>query len=786
MTGLLHEKEFSRKTLIKGGALVVGFSALGAGLTGKAQAAFDPFASPGPGNPNAVDSFLIIHADNTGTLRSGRIELGQGSTTALMTIAAEELDMDTTQLKHIAFDTGGATPSPNTGNTGGSSSITTGGPLVRMAAAQAKIALLNMASTSLGVPVGSLTVSKGVVSGGGKTVTYGQLIGDKLFNVIYTGTTLMAGQAPAKPVSSYSQVGTIAVPRYDIPEIVNGTATYAANVRVPGMWHGRIVRPRGQGAYGDGTNPVPTVIDASSVKNIPGVQIIHVGNFLGVVAPKEYDAIQAAAQLKVTWSTPPAIAPVGNLWKSMRDFDSAGKAPARIAAANGDVDGAMKTAAKTYSGTFKYHYQMHAPIGPNVALADVSPTGAIIYTHVKDGYGTSRPKIAAVLQMPINQVRIVYYKGSSSFGGGAQHVDTGESAAIMSKALGKPVRVQYMRWDEHGWDNYGPATMWDVRGGVDASGKIVALDATSFGMASYSVTPAESMTSSVTGIALPTGTGAGPADTTYSGTQYDIPNRRIIGKTVPVLNNYFKVSTLRAPNAPQTLFANEQLIDQLAYLANMDPYQFRLNNISTAPLGTGTNNVSVAGVGAAQWQWRDALNGVATAANWKPKVANSVKQTGDVRTGRGIAIGGFANSQAAVVADVEVNMKSGKITAKHMYVAQVAGLTVAPSLVNNQSVGSLIMGTSRALYEEVAFDNKGVTSLDWVSYPILRFKDHPGVTTVVVQRTDIQPTGSGEPPTAPVAAAIANAFFDATGVRITEAPMSAARVRATLKAAGIA
>jgi nicotinate dehydrogenase subunit B len=782
MTGLMHEKEFSRKSFIRGsGAMIVGLSAVGAGLAGKAQAAtFDPFASPGPGNPNSVDSFLMIHADNTATLRSGRIELGQGSTTALMTIAAEELDMETTQFRHIAFDTGGPTPSPNTGNTGGSSSITTGAPLVRMAAASAKQALLALAATNLGVPVANLTVSKGVVSGGGKTVTYGQLVGDKLFNVTYTGTTLLAGQAPAKPVSQYKEVGILALPRYDIPEIVNGTATYAANVRVPGMLHGRIVRPRGQGAYGDGTNPVPLKVDAGSIKSIPNVQIVHVGNFLGVVAPKEYDAIQAAAQLKVTWSDPPKISGSGNLWQSMRDFDSAGQAPARIAFQSGDVDAAMKSAAKTYSGTFKYHYQMHAPIGPNVAVADVTSTGAILYSHVKDGYGTTRPRVAAALGIDPSRVRVLYYKGASSFGGGAQHVDTGQSAAIMSQAVNAPVRVQYMRWDEHGWDNYGPATMWDVRGGVDASGKLVALDATSFGMASYSKTPAESMIGQVT-----PATGNGPADTTYSGTQYDIPNRRIIGKTVPVLNNYFKVSTLRAPNAPQTCFANEQLIDHLAYLAGMDPFQFRLNNISSAPLGTGAG-ASAAGQNPGQWQWRDALVGVGKAANWQPRLANSVKQTGDVVKGRGIALGGFANSQAAVVAEIEVNRKTGKIVAKHMYVAQVAGLTVAPSLVNNQSDGSLIMGTSRALHEEVAFDKGRVTSLDWVTYPLLRFKDHPAVTTVAVQRTDLQPTGSGEPPTAPVAAAIANAFFDATGVRIHEAPMTAARVRATLKAATIA
>ena len=231
---------------------------------------------------------------------------------------------------------------------------------------------------------------------------------------------------------------------------------------------------------------------------------------------------------------------------------------------------------------------------------------------------------------------------------------------------------------------------------------------------------------------LPT-PGNGPADTTYSGTQYDIPNRRIIGKTVPVLNNYFKTSTLRAPNAPQTCFANEQVIDQLAYLAGKDPYQFRLNNISSA-----ARDRSPAATRTRQWQWRAATRR-AKAANWQPRVANSVKQTGDVRTGRGLALGGFANSQAAVVAEIEVNMKTGKIVAKHLTSAQVAGLSVAPALIENQQSGALIMGLSRALFEEVAFDKARVTSLDWVTYPLLRFKDHPSVTTVVVQRLTSSP-----------------------------------------------
>jgi nicotinate dehydrogenase subunit B len=796
MTGFLHEKEFSRKTFVKGGgALIVGLSF--AGAAGKAQAGVvDAFASPGPADPNAVDSFITIHADNTASLNSGRINLGQGATLGLMLIAAEELDMDISQFRHIEFDTGGPTPSPNTGNTGGSTSISQGGPLVRMAAATGKQALLGLASAQLGVPAGSLTVSKGVVSGGGKTVTYGQLIGDKLFNAKFATTTLNTGVAPAKPVSAYTQVGIARPNFYDIPSIVMGTKTYAANVRVPGMLHGRVVRPRGQGAYGDGINPVPLSVDANSIKNLPGVQIVHVGNFLAVVAPKEYDAIQAAAQIKVAWSDPPKIDPVGNLFAGMRRFDAAGQAPARIAAQGpttpglptaSSVDVAMASAAKTWGGTFKHHYQMHAPIGPNVAVADVTKDSAIIMSHVKNGYGVTRSQIAAAIntaaqtmKLPntydISRVRVIYYEGSSTFGGGAAHVDNGECAAVCSLAVGAPVRLQWMRWDEHGWDNYSPATLWDVKGGIDANGKLVAWDATSTSMASYAKTPTEIQVGQA--MSAP---GLGSADTTYSGTQYDIPTRRIIGKTLPYLNNYFKTSSLRAPNAPQTCFANEQVIDHLAYLAGQDPYTFRLNNISTAPLGTGAG-VTTGNPGL--WQWRDALNGVAKAANWQPRVANSVKQTGNIRTGRGIAMGGFASSQAANVADIEVNVKTGKIVAKHVYVAVVAGLMAAPAQAENNMSGALIQGVSRALTEEVTFDKGRVTSLDWVTYPLLRFKDHPAVTTVVVQRTDLQATGNGEPPTAAAAASIANAFFDATGVRLYEAPMSPPRVRAALKAAG--
>jgi nicotinate dehydrogenase subunit B len=326
-----------------------------------------------------------------------------------------------------------------------------------------------------------------------------------------------------------------------------------------------------------------------------------------------------------------------------------------------------------------------------------------------------------------------------------------------------------MRWDEHGWDNYSPAVLADLRGGVDAAGRIVALDYTAFGIPEMSMTAGP--TSQAVGVPL-LPPGLGSASVANSGTQYDIPNRRVTAKSLPVFDTFFKTSALRAPGAPPTTFAAEQLVDELAFAAGMDPYLFRLANVSTSQTNDGFG------------QWRDALVGVAQLAGWSPRVAASRLSRADVMTGRGIAIGGFAGSQVGVVAEIEVNRRTGRITAKRLSAAQVCGLAVYLPGVENQLEGNLIMGASRALHESVAFDTRRVTSLDWLSYPIMRFKDAPSVRVAVVQRPDLAPTGSGEPSQAPIAAALANAFFDATGVRIREAPMTPPLVRGVLDAAG--
>jgi nicotinate dehydrogenase subunit B len=836
MTGLIPEKQFSRKSFVKGGgALVVGFSV--AGVAGKAGAAVDPLVNPGlaagsefgsngPYDPNQLDSWFMVHPDNTISVKLGKVELGQGSATGLSMIVAEELDHDINLIRVIENDTD---ITPNSGATVGSQSIQSTGKAYRAAAAYLRQTLLGMAATKLGASAGSLSISNGVITGGNGKTSAGELLGGKLMSTtipaayglaggaftppgpgLTAGTyaTHGAGLAPGFPglvksVDQYKLVGKQSPHRFDIPSKVNGTYTFVHNVRIPGMLHGRSVRPRGQGAAYDGVNPQVLSVDAKSIAHIPTAQVVQIGNFVGVVAKAEFDAIQAAAQLKVTWAPMPKISGSGNMWQQMRDFDKAGQAPARYAVNIGDVDKAIAGAATKVSATYSYPYNGHFPIGPACSVASVTKNGARIYSNAQNIYAL-RSSVANVLGFTANQVRVTYFEGSSCYGASPQN-DPAEVAALLSQKVGAPVRVQFMRWEEHGWDNYGPPFLHDVRGAVDTSGNIVAIDDTQFGIVAARIDPPElwtGLTQKSTGVTYGT---SGNSDTNNSGTQYNLKNRRVTAKSLPLQNNYFRNAPLRAPNAPQTCFAYEQFVDELAYAAKMDPYQFRLQNIAT--LASDQAN----GLTALTWdRWKNVLMKSAQMANWQPRVANSVKQSGTTVKGRGMGLGSFANTMVGNVAEVTVNLKSGKITVDKIYSAQDTGMTVYPDGLVNQGIGSLIMGVSRAMFEQVGFNTKQVTSLDWVTYPIMRFKDAPKIDFQFIQRYDIPATnsgtalangtttpsstvaasgvfvsGSGEPPLSSIGGAIANAFFDATGVRIRTAPMSPERVRSVLKAAGI-
>ena len=796
MTDVLNPltREHSRKSFLKGGgALVVGFSMLGAASATRAKGQIDPYASSGPYDQREVDSWLAVHADNTVTLKPGKVELGQGTLTGLLLIAAEELDVAMGQMKYAPHDTH---VTANQGATVGSGGIANGGPQVRAAAAAARSALLELAAAQLGVANASLTVTNGVVAGGGRTVTYGALLGDKLFNtMIPNGTWTFPGQlgggvlasgAPGtKPIDQYKLVGKHGTPRVDIPDKVTGKFVFVQNIRVPGMIHGRLVRPRGQGAYGAGTAPELLSVDASSIRNVPGAQVVRYKNFLGVVAPTEYAAIQAAAQLKATWAEPPALPSSGGLWRQVREQDAAGRTPARVTVNTGSFDSAFASAPIKLSQSYGFHYNGSMPIGPCCAVAQVTPQGARIFSNTQDAYST-RGLVSTVLNEvmgssapPANRIRVSYYEGSSVYGPAAPYNDATQGAAIMSALTGKTVRLQMMRWDEHGWGNYGPAQLTDIRGAVDGSGKLTAFEYTAFGQVHYSTHAAQQQ---VTGTAQ-FGT-TGQLDGNISGLQYDVANRKVIGKTIPLEDNSLKVTFLRAPNALQSAFAAEQMIDELAHAAKLDPVEFRRQNVAAAASDP-------------QQRWRNVLEGVTRIANWQPKVAASALSSGNVVTGRGISFGFFANTPAAAVVDVEVNKRTGKMVVKNAFVATDAAFVVYPDGQESNEEGAAMQGISRALHEQVVFNRKGVTSLDWVSYPSLRFADAPRIRVIGLQRTDVpinnsttvaaggsRSTGAGEPGLAPMAGAIANAFFDATGVRIREAPMTPARVRAALRSRG--
>ena len=818
MTGLLHEKEFSRRSFVKGGgALVIGFSLAGSALAGKASAAngLTPFSQRTPNDylPDLtqIDTWITITPDNRCIVTHGETELGHGTPTGILMLTAEELNMDMSQMVYAHPESWLNV----TGGGSGSSGISSRSTNIRSAAALAKQTLLNMASANLGVPVSSLSVEKGVVSGGGKTVTYGSLIGGKMFNVQLTAANSGSaaaspfgnppGQGITKPVAQYETVGR-SFPRIDIPAKVAATYTYIQNVRVPGMVHARVVQPRGAGAN-TSVNDQPVSVDPQSISHIPGAQVVQIGNWIAVVAPKEYDAIQAAAQLKVTWKSDPKLPGSGNYWSWLRQAgDTNTDNPARFTTLQGNVDAVMPTAAKTVSATYKYHYNGFMPIGPHAAVADVDAKNQRATIYVQAQALTGLPaNLAGVINFvtggtwaTANNTRVVWYEGASSFGGG-QTGEVNEQAAALSAKLNVPVRVQWMRWDQHGWDHYGMANLWDVKMGADAKGNIIASDWVTYGQAQSNIDQTKLRWGTATWPATPGSGGIAPQDSLYSFVTTGSGAKRVLAKTQPLYGGAFKCNFLRAPSAPQQYFASEQIVDELAHAMNMDPVAFRRQNIDPT---------TTAGA-----RWLAVLDGATLAAGWKPKVANSNPGTGNVRSGRGFGFGSFASSQVGIVADVQVNIKSGKMVAKHLYVAQNNGITAGPQLVANQMSGAMIQGLSRAMLEQPIFNKERITSLDWVTYPILRFTEAPKVTLVNVhpgEYATVEPdlaaggmdvdvskgntnafnngwllTGSGEPPTAAIAGAMANAFFDATGVRIRLAPMNTANVRGALRAAGI-
>jgi CO/xanthine dehydrogenase Mo-binding subunit len=771
----LARRDFLKTT----GVVVVGFSIadkLAAQTPGDGAAGMQRGLVSGPPDPGQVDSYIAIHPDNTATLYTGYVELGQGGPTAMRQVAAEELDLDLNQVRTATVDTFVST----NGFTAASRTAAIGGTETRAAAAEARRVLLEMASERLKAPVRDLDVTRGVVSVRNdpqRSVTYAELVGGKSFNrefeqIAYNGGIELprksSDNAIPKRREDYRIVGTPVV-RPDIAEKVRGTFQYIQQVRVPGMLHGRVVWPRGQGAYSL-SNPTVASIDETSVKDIPGVQIIRRRNFVGVVAEREWDAVRAARQLKVTWE-PFASSLPGH--EGLFDSFRSAKTNDLIDTDTGDVDAALSRGVHVVSATYSGPFQSHGTMAPNCAVADVTKDGALVMCADQGIYQT-RNGVARLLGLPVEKIRVQYYAGSNTYGSSCYR-DVAQAAAVLSQEVSKPVRLQFSREDEFGWDNYGPGLLSDLRGAVDADGKLLA-----FEYQAWTHTAGGLDTTSQLALGAPSagnfgggnpGPGGGGLFSVHLSQMdmYNVPNRRIVNRRVAG-NGYLRTGALRAPMDPSTFFALEGMMDELAYAAKLDPYEFRIRNISHR-------------------RWLGVLKAATDAAKWTPRVAASKPSSARIMTGRGIGLGthhlpqnqGSRVTYAAAVVDIEVNKDTGVVVAKHVYAAMDCGLAINPGIVESQIVGMSVHGASLALREEVQFNQTNVTSLDWNTYQTLRFADHPAVTPIVVQQLHEQSSGAGEEVLPAVVAAIGNAFFDATGVRIRRYPLTPRRVVAALK-----
>jgi CO/xanthine dehydrogenase Mo-binding subunit len=740
-------RALSRRAFLGGGgALIVSFSLMGAvsaQTTGSQRAPTQgqqtiPSASTasagspsGPIDPKQLDSWLAVGQDGKVTIFSGRVELGTGTRTALAQIAADELYLPFESVAMVQGDTARA---PDEGYTAGSKTIQVGGVSVRKAAAEARQALLEMASVRLGAPQSSLTLTAGTIAVQGdpsQQVTYGDLIGGQVFD------RQISDQAPLKDPSLYTIVGQ-SIPRLDLPTKIFGQASYVQDLRLPGMLHGRTIHPASIGA-------TVASLDQGSVAGIADlVKVVQNGSFVGVVAQTEWSAIQAARQLAVTWTTTNSLPDQSQLASWLRQQPTSDKQVANA----GNVDAALASASHVLQASYSHPYQSHVSIGPSCAVADVQPNQATIYSSTQGVYPL-RGAVAQVLGMSPDSVHVIHMEGSGCYGHNGFDDAAGE-AALLSQAVGKPVRVQWMRQDEHVWEPHGPAMTVDIRGAVDSQGKVSAWD--------YQVwTPTHSTRPGGMAANLLPGQLVSPpppaADNGLTGgdrnapTNYTFANNRV---TVHWLSNSpIRVSALRSLGAMANTFANESFMDELAYAAAVDPVQFRLNHLNDPR--------AVAVVQAA-----------ATQIGWQPHTS-----PGNSGRGLGIAFAQYENSEAYVATAADVSVDStGRITLNHIAVAHDCGLVINPDGLKNQIQGNVIQSASRAILEQVNFDASKITSVDWRSYPILRFSDIPPIDITLINHSDQPAWGAGEVTTLTTPPAIANAIFHATGQRMRSVPLN--------------
>ena len=742
--------ELTRRDLLKaGGALVVSFAFGVVPRRAAAQAGAPGAATDRPLDAGEVDGLLAIHADGSVTLYTSKVDVGTGVRIAFAQMAAEELGVSPSRVSVIEGDTATC---PDQGGTGGSTGLVRGGTEIRAAAATARRALLQMGATRLNRPVGDLTIVDGEVRAraGGAGVGIGTLIGDRRFAL------KVDKNAPLTPPSQHAAIGKPLL-RPDVPAKCTGRHVYVQDFTLPGMLHGRIVRPPSIGA-------TLVSVDESSLRGIPDVRVVRVKDFLAVVSKDEWAAVRAATTLEATWSQRESLPGHEGLDRLSR---TAPLERDQEVVNKGDARGAARVAAKTFSATYFWPFQSHASLGPSCAVADVRADGTATVWSASQGTHGLRGNLSKVFGIPPEKLRVVFLDGSGSYGtNGGDHVAA--DALLLSKTIGQPVRVQWMRHDEHGWDPKGPQQLLDVRAALDASGRIVSWE-TEMWVPNAAPGARALLSADAAGIQQEHGSGSG-AITQNGDPPYTVDNVRVVAHLIK--DTPLQLSNLRAPGKIANVFAVESLADELAVAAGEDAVAFRLKRLGDP------RAIDVITRTASAFKWDTRMS-----PNPRAKQGPSTSPgTGNLLVGRGIAYMRYKQMEnyVAMAMEVAVNPSSGQIQVRRVVCAHDCGLIVNPEGLRNQVEGCIVQTLSRALHEEVTFDRSRVTSVDWVSYPILRFPEAPVVEVILIDRPNEPLVGAGEAATAPVAAALANAVFDATGVRLRTVPFTPTRVKTAL------
>ena len=688
------------------------------------------------------ETFVRITADGAVTAYNGHVDLGTGIRTALGQIVAEELDVSFARVVVVLGDTAIV---PNQGATIASETIQITAVPLRKAAAQARHVLIARAARRLELPAAELTIEDGLVRGHNRSVSYGELIGGETIRLE------LADDVAVKAVGDYAIVGQ-SMPRVDLPAKATGELTFVHDIRVPGMLHGRVVRPPYAGVDAGpfvGTSLI--AVDESSVRDIPGIiAVVRIGDFVGVVAEREENAIRAAEQLKVSWKPTPHLTDLADVETALR----ANPSTPRTLIDKGDVDAAIAGAAKPIQRTYVWPYQMHASIGPSCAVADFRDGNIRVWSGTQNPH-VLRGDLALLIERPDSEIDVIRLEAAGCYGRNCAD-DVAADALLLSRAVGRPVRVQLTREQEHAWEPKGTAQLIDVNGGLNADGGIAAYDLAT----RYPSNAAPTLALLLTGRISSEATVLQMGDRTAI-PPYDYDHMRVVAHDMaPIV----RASWLRGVSALPNTFAHESYIDELATEAGVDPIEYRLRYLKDQ-------------------RAVDLVNAVAERAGWTPRPIREEKD-GEVVHGRGFAYAlyvhskfpGYGAAWSAWVADVAVNKTTGDVSVTRVVAGQDSGLMINPDGVRHQIHGNVIQSTSRALMEEVSFERGAVAAREWGAYPIIPFPDVPKIDVLMLPRPDQPPLGVGESASVPSAAAIANAIFDATGVRFREPPFTPERI----------